>query len=173
MINQSAIGKSSRSNPATYVKAYDNIRSLFTNQQLSKIRGYKPKHFSFNVEGGRCETCSGDGEQVIEMQFLADIKLECEECKGKRFKREILEVKFKGKNIDDVLNLSVDQALEFFKDQKDIVNKIKALSAVGLGYIKLGQASSTLSGGESQRIKLAFSFLMSRRLGYTFMIFVS
>ena len=162
MVNQAAIGKSSRSNPATYVKAYDSIRSLFTNQQLAKIRGYKPKHFSFNVEGGRCETCSGDGEQVIEMQFLADIKLECEECKGKRFKREILEVKFDGKNIDDVLNLSVDQALEFFKDQKDIVNKIKALSDVGLGYVKLGQASSTLSGGESQRIKLA-SFLSKDR----------
>jgi excinuclease ABC subunit A len=135
---------------------------LFTNQQLSKIRGYKPKHFSFNVEGGRCETCSGDGEQVIEMQFLADIKLECEECKGKRFKREILEVKYLDKNIDDVLNLSVDEALEFFEHQKDIVSKIKALSDVGLGYVKLGQASSTLSGGESQRIKLA-SFLSKDR----------
>jgi len=163
MINQSAIGKSSRSNPATYVKAYDAIRSLFTSQQLAKIRGYKPKHFSFNVDGGRCETCSGDGEQVIEMQFLADIKLECEECKGKRFKREILEVQFNGKNIDDVLNLSVDEALEFFAEQKDIVSKIKALSDVGLGYIKLGQASSTLSGGEAQRIKLA-SFLGKERV---------
>ena len=163
MINQSAIGKSSRSNPATYVKAYDAIRSLFTNQQLAKIRGYKPKHFSFNVDGGRCETCSGDGEQVIEMQFLADIKLECEECKGKRFKREILEVQFNGKNIDDVLNLSVDEALAFFAKQKDIVSKIKALSDVGLGYIKLGQASSTLSGGEAQRIKLA-SFLGKERV---------
>ncbi len=163
MINQSAIGKSSRSNPATYVKAYDAIRSLFTNQQLAKIRGYKPKHFSFNVDGGRCETCSGDGEQVIEMQFLADIKLICEECKGKRFKREILEVQFNGKNIDDVLNLSVDEALEFFADHRDIVGKIKALSDVGLGYIKLGQASSTLSGGEAQRIKLA-SFLSKERV---------
>jgi len=163
MINQSAIGKSSRSNPATYVKAYDAIRSLFTSQQLAKIRGYKPKHFSFNVDGGRCETCSGDGEQVIEMQFLADIKLECEECKGKRFKREILEIQFNGKNIDDVLNLSVDEALVFFAEQKDIVSKIKALSDVGLGYIKLGQASSTLSGGEAQRIKLA-SFLGKDRV---------
>ncbi len=162
MVNQSAIGKSSRSNPATYVKAYDSIRSLFTSQQLAKIRGYKPKHFSFNVDGGRCETCSGDGEQVIEMQFLADIKLECEECKGKRFKREILEVQYKGKNIDDVLNMSVDEALDFFKDHKDIITKIKALSAVGLGYVKLGQASSTLSGGEAQRIKLA-SFLGKER----------
>jgi len=162
MINQSAIGKSSRSNPATYVKAYDSIRSLFTAQQLAKIRGYKPKHFSFNVDGGRCETCSGDGEQVIEMQFLADIKLECEECKGKRFKREILEVKYKDKNIDDVLNMSVDEALEFFTDHKDITSKIKALSDVGLGYVKLGQASSTLSGGEAQRIKLA-SFLGKER----------
>jgi len=162
MINQSAIGKSSRSNPATYVKAYDAIRMLFTNQQLAKIRGYKPKHFSFNVDGGRCETCNGDGEQVIEMQFLADIKLICEECKGKRFKREILEVQYNGKNIDDVLNLSVDEALEFFKGHKEIVSKIKALSDVGLGYIKLGQASSTLSGGEAQRIKLA-SFLSKER----------
>jgi len=171
MINQSAIGKSSRSNPATYVKAYDNIRSLFTSQQLAKIRGYKPKHFSFNVDGGRCETCSGDGEQVIEMQFLADIKLECEECRGKRFKREILEVKYNGKNIDDVLNLSVDEALIFFADHKDIVSKIQALSDVGLGYVKLGQASSTLSGGEAQRIKLASFLGKDRNKDKIFFIF--
>lgn len=154
-INQNPIGRSSRSNPITYVKAYDPIRKLFTDQQLSKIRGYKPKHFSFNVEGGRCETCKGEGEIVVEMQFLADVKLQCEECKGMRFKREILEVEYEGRNIQDVLNLSIEEALEFFKNEKEIVRKIQPLFDVGLGYIKLGQSSSTLSGGEAQRVKLA------------------
>ena len=158
MINQAAIGKSSRSNPITYVKAYDHIRNLMANQQLSKIRSYKPKHFSFNVDGGRCETCKGEGEQLIEMQFLADIRLECEECKGKRFKSDVLEVEYKGKNIHDILNLSIEEAMEFFSAEKEIINKIKALNEVGLGYVKLGQSSSTLSGGEAQRVKLA-SFL--------------
>ncbi|MEL6989553.1 MAG: excinuclease ABC subunit A, partial [Bacteroidota bacterium] len=158
MINQNPIGKSSRSNPVTYVKAYDPIRKLFTSQQMAKIRGYKPKHFSFNVEGGRCETCKGEGEILVEMQFLADVKLQCEECKGHRFKREILDVKFKGKNIFDVLNLSIEESLEFFEGEKEIIRKIKPLFDVGLGYIKLGQSSSTLSGGEAQRVKLA-SFL--------------
>jgi len=158
MINQNPIGKSSRSNPVTYVKAYDSIRKLFTDQQISKIRGYKPKHFSFNVEGGRCETCKGDGEIVVEMQFLADVKLQCEECRGQRFKREILDVKYDGKNIFDVLNLSIEESIEFFEGHAEIIRKIQPLFDVGLGYIKLGQASSTLSGGEAQRVKLA-SFL--------------
>ena len=158
MVNQRPIGKSSRSNPATYVKAYDAIRQLMSNQQLSKIRGFKPKHFSFNVEGGRCDACNGEGEQVIEMQFLADVRLECDSCQGKRFKQEVLDVQYKGKNIYDILNLSIEEALGFFDDRNDIIQKIQPLADVGLGYIKLGQSSSTLSGGEAQRVKLA-SFL--------------
>ena len=158
MINQNPIGKSSRSNPVTYVKAYDAIRNLMATQQLSKIRGYKPKHFSFNVEGGRCETCQGEGEQVVEMQFLADVRLQCEDCYGKRFKSEVLEVNYKGKNIFEILDLSIEEAIEFFKDSKEVVKKITPLNNVGLGYIKLGQSSNTLSGGEAQRVKLA-SFL--------------
>ncbi|MEM9917694.1 MAG: excinuclease ABC subunit UvrA, partial [Bacteroidota bacterium] len=166
MVNQNPIGKSSRSNPVTYVKAYDTIRNLMASQQLSRIRGYKPKHFSFNVEGGRCETCKGEGEQVIEMQFLADVRLVCEDCKGQRFKKEILEVRYKDKNIFEILNLSIEEALEFFEDAKDVVKKIKPLYDVGLGYIKLGQSSSTLSGGEAQRVKLA-SFLGKERSNET------
>lgn len=158
MINQSPIGKSSRSNPVTYVKAYDSIRKLFASQQLSKIRGYTPKHFSFNVDGGRCETCKGDGEITVEMQFLADVKLLCDECGGRKFKDDVLEVEYNGKNIHDILDLSIEEALDFFVDQKDIVQRIQPLYNVGLGYIKLGQSSSTLSGGEAQRVKLA-SFL--------------
>ena len=158
MISQSPIGRSSRSNPITYVKAYDAIRKLMSAQQLSLIRGYKPGYFSFNVEGGRCETCKGEGEQIVEMQFLADIRLECEECKGKKFRSEILEVKYKGKSIFEILDLSIEEALDFFADKKDIITKIKPLNDVGLGYVKLGQSSSTLSGGEAQRVKLA-SFL--------------
>jgi excinuclease ABC subunit A len=158
MINQNPIGKSSRSNPVTYVKAYDTIRSLMADRQLSRIRGYKPKHFSFNVDGGRCDACKGEGEQVVEMQFLADVRLECEVCKGQRFKQEVLEVEYKDKNIHDILNLSIDEALEFFSDAKDVVKKLQPLQDVGLGYVKLGQSSSTLSGGEAQRVKLA-SFL--------------
>lgn len=155
MINQSPIGKSSRSNPATYVKAYDAIRSLFAGQQASKIKGFATKHFSFNVEGGRCEKCKGEGEETVEMQFLADVKLICEDCKGKRFKKEVLEVEYKGKSIYDVLNLSVEEAMDFFSERKDILNKISPLFNVGLGYVKLGQSSNTLSGGEAQRVKLA------------------
>lgn len=158
MINQSPIGKSSRSNPVTYVKAYDAIRNLMASQQLSKIRGYKPSHFSFNVDGGRCDTCKGEGEQVIEMQFLADVRLECEECGGKRFKAEVLEVKYRNKSIFDILDMSVEEALDFFSDAQDVINKLQPLFDVGLGYVKLGQSSSTLSGGEAQRVKLA-SFL--------------
>ena len=155
MINQSPIGKSSRSNPVTYVKAYDTIRNLMANQQLSRIRGFKPKHFSFNVEGGRCEICKGEGEQVIEMQFLADVRLECEECKGRRFRQEVLDVRYKDRNIFEILDLSIEEAIEFFADAKEVVKKIQPLQDVGLGYIKLGQSSSTLSGGEAQRVKLA------------------
>ncbi len=163
MVNQNPIGKSSRSNPVTYVKAYDAIRNLMSKQQLSRIRGYLPKHFSFNVDAGRCETCNGDGEQVVEMQFLADVRLECEECKGQRFKAEILDVRFKEKNIFEILDLSVEEALDFFADVKEVVKKIQPLFNVGLGYIKLGQSSSTLSGGEAQRVKLA-SFLTKERV---------
>jgi excinuclease ABC subunit A len=160
-IDQNPIGRSSRSNPVTYVKAYDDIRNLFALQKISKIRNYKPKHFSFNVDGGRCETCKGDGEVTIEMQFMADVTLTCETCNGKRFKKEILEVKFQDLNIDDLLNLTIDDAIAFFDDhnEKKIVRKLKPLQDVGLGYVTLGQSSSTLSGGEAQRIKLA-SFLV-------------
>ena len=158
MIDQNPIGKSSRSNPVTYIKAYDEIRELYSKQPLSKMRGFLPKHFSFNVEGGRCDACKGEGEQVVEMQFLADVHLVCEVCNGKKFKEEVLEVTYKEKNIHDVLEMSVDEAIEFFKDEKDVPRKIAPLSEVGLGYIKLGQSSDTLSGGEAQRVKLA-SFL--------------
>ncbi|MFM2267275.1 MAG: excinuclease subunit [Bacteroidota bacterium] len=158
LINQSPIGKSSRSNPVTYVKAYDHIRDLFAKQTLSKVRGYKPGHFSFNTDGGRCDACKGEGEQVVEMQFLADVHLLCESCNGKRFKNETLDVQYKGKNIYDVLEMNVEEAIEFFKDEKDILSKIRPLFNVGLGYVQLGQSSSTLSGGEAQRVKLA-SFL--------------
>ncbi len=160
-VDQNPIGRSSRSNPVTYIKAYDDIRNLFASQKLSKIRNYKAKHFSFNVDGGRCETCKGDGEVTIEMQFMADVHLECETCNGKRFKKEILEVTFNDKNIDDVLTMTVDDAISFFKkhEEKKITKKLKPLQDVGLGYVQLGQSSSTLSGGEAQRIKLA-SFLI-------------
>ena len=158
MVDQNPLGRSSRSNAVTYTKSYDYIRDLFAKQQISKIRGFKAKDFSFNVEGGRCETCKGDGSVVVEMQFLADVELECEVCKGKRFKEEILDVKFKGKSIYDVLEMSIEESLIFFQDKKEIINRIQPLDDVGLGYIKLGQSSSTLSGGEAQRLKLA-SFL--------------
>jgi excinuclease ABC subunit A len=159
-IDQNPIGKSSRSNPITYIKAYDDIRSLFANQKLSKSRNYKSGFFSFNVDGGRCDNCKGEGETTVEMQFMADVHLLCEECKGNRFKDEILEVKFLDKNISDILNLTVDEALTFFtiNQEERITKKIQPLQDVGLGYVKLGQSSSTLSGGEAQRIKLA-SFL--------------
>ena len=162
LVDQNPIGKSSRSNPVTYIKAYDEIRDLFASQPLSKMRGFMPKHFSFNVDGGRCDACKGEGEQVVEMQFLADVHLVCDVCEGKRFKEEVLDITFHEKNIYDVLEMSVDEAIEFFnKDAKhgaDVAKKIQPLSDVGLGYVKLGQSSNTLSGGEAQRVKLA-SFL--------------
>ncbi len=160
-IDQNPIGRSSRSNPVTYIKAYDDIRKLLATQKLSKIRNYQPKHFSFNVEGGRCEVCKGEGVVTIEMQFMADVHLQCESCKGKRFKKDVLEVAFEGKNIDDILNLTIDDAIDFFSKNEapKIANKLKPLQDVGLGYVQLGQSSSTLSGGEAQRIKLA-SFLI-------------
>ncbi|MAU37023.1 MAG: excinuclease ABC subunit A [Flavobacteriales bacterium] len=156
-INQNPIGKSSRSNPSTYIKVYDDIRKLFAKQLLAKKRKYTPGFFSFNVTGGRCEKCQGEGENKIEMQFMADVYLQCEECKGKKFKQEILEVKFVEKNISEILNLSVDKAIKFFKDNNEpiIAKRLQPLKEVGLGYIKLGQSSNTLSGGEAQRIKLA------------------
>jgi len=155
LVDQNPIGKSSRSNPVTYIKAYDAIRDLYADQHSAKLKGLQPKHFSFNVEGGRCEVCKGDGEIIVEMQFLADVHLTCDECKGQRFKDDILEVAFKEKNISQVLDLTIDEALDFFKEKKDIFERLKPLQDVGLGYIKLGQSSSTLSGGEAQRVKLA------------------
>jgi excinuclease ABC subunit A len=157
-VDQNPIGKSSRSNPISYVKAYDVIRQLYADQPISQQRGYKPSTFSFNVEGGRCDTCEGEGEIKVEMQFMADIFLNCESCHGKRFKQETLEVEYKGKNIADVLDMTIEEALEFFKDKKGVYDKILPLYDVGLGYVKLGQSSNSLSGGEAQRVKLA-SFL--------------
>lgn len=155
MVDQNPIGKSSRSNPVTYVKAYDSIRDLFAELPASKSKKFKPSHFSFNVDGGRCEQCKGEGEVTIEMQFMADLILPCEFCHGKRFKDEILEIQYKGKNIADILELTVDEAMDFFEDKPSISNKIAPLQNVGLGYVALGQSSNTLSGGEAQRIKLA------------------
>ena len=156
-IDQNPIGRSSRSNPTTYIKAYDDIRALFAKQPLAKQRGLQPKHFSFNVDGGRCDTCKGDGTTTIEMQFMADVVLECEQCKGKRFKKNILEIKYQNHSIDDLLRLSVDEAIALFEkhNEKRLVTKLHPLQAVGLGYVALGQSSATLSGGEAQRIKLA------------------
>lgn len=171
MIDQNPIGKSSRSNPVTYIKAYDAIRDLYARQPLSKIRGYQAKHFSFNVDGGRCDTCKGEGEQVVEMQFLADVHLTCETCRGRRFRDEILEVTYKEKNIHDVLEMSVDEALAFFKEEKDVSARIQPLQDVGLGYIKLGQSSDTLSGGEAQRVKLASFLGKGKQQGHVLFIF--
>ncbi len=157
-VDQNPIGKSSRSNPVTYVKAYDVIRTLFSEQPLSKQRGYKPAFFSFNVDGGRCEACQGEGNVTVEMQFMADIHLACESCKGKRFKNEILEVTYNDKNISDVLAMTIDEAIDFFSGKSQLINRLLPLQEVGLGYIGMGQSSNTLSGGEAQRVKLA-SFL--------------
>ena len=175
LVDQNPIGRSSRSNPVTYIKAYDEIRKLFSSLPLSKQMNFTPAFFSFNVEGGRCEECKGDGEIVVEMQFMADLKLACESCHGKRFTQDVLEVEYQGKNIYDVLDMTIDQAMEFFGSmkgttEKKIVKRMKPLQDVGLGYVKLGQSSSTLSGGESQRVKLAF-FLGEEKSDSTMFIF--
>ena len=171
-VDQNPIGKSSRSNPVTYVKAYDEIRKLFADQPLAKQMGYTAGYFSFNTDGGRCEECKGEGTVTVEMQFMADLVLECESCHGKRFKKEILEVYYEGKNIYEVLEMTVNQAIEFFDThgQKKIVKKLLPLQDVGLGYIKLGQSSSTLSGGENQRVKLAY-FLSIEKSQPTIFVF--
>lgn len=175
MVDQNPIGKSSRSNPVTYIKAYDEIRDLFAKQPLSKMRGFLPKHFSFNVDAGRCDTCKGEGEQVVEMQFLADVHLECDVCHGKKFKEEVLDVQYQGKNIHDILEMSVDEAIGFFNMDKkqgaDVAKRIQPLSDVGLGYVKLGQSSNTLSGGEAQRVKLASFLGKGKSQGHILFIF--
>jgi len=177
MVDQNPIGKSSRSNPVTYIKAYDDIRTLYTAQPAAKQRGFKPAHFSFNVEGGRCEACQGEGIQTITMQFMADIRLVCEACKGKRFKEEVLEIEYKGKSISDVLDLTVDEAIAFFSQESDkavnrnIIERLKPLQRVGLGYVGLGQSSSSLSGGEAQRVKLASFLSKGANAQHTLFIF--
>ena len=168
-VDQSPIGRTPRSNPATYTGVFSDIRQLFVNLPEAKIRGYKPGRFSFNVKGGRCETCGGNGYKTIEMNFLPDVMVPCEVCHGKRYNRETLEVRFKGKSIADVLDMTVNMAVEFFENVPQILPKIKALQDVGLGYIKLGQSSTTLSGGESQRVKLATE-LSKRDTGKTLYI---
>ena len=168
-VDQSPIGRTPRSNPATYTGVFSDIRDLFVSLPEAKIRGYKPGRFSFNVKGGRCETCGGNGYKTIEMNFLPDVMVPCEECHGKRYNRETLEVRFKGKSIADVLDMTINQAVEFFENQPNILQKIRTLQEVGLGYIKLGQSSTTLSGGESQRVKLATE-LAKRDTGRTFYI---
>ena len=174
-VDQNPIGRSTRSNPVTYIKAYDEIRRLFSEQQLSRQMAYTPAHFSFNTAGGRCEECQGEGSVTVEMQFMANLTLECDHCHGKRFKQDVLEVMYKGANIFDVLEMTVNQAIEFFgahngSVEKRIVKRLKPLQDVGIGYVKLGQSSSTLSGGESQRVKLA-SFLANERPEPTIFVF--
>ena len=174
-VDQNPIGKSSRSNPVTYLKAFDEIRKLFSVQQASKIHGFKPSHYSFNVEGGRCEECQGEGEIKVEMQFMADVRLVCESCHGRRFKDEILQVTYRGKNIFDILEMTINEAIDFFKSSGEaienrIVKKLMPLQQVGLGYVKLGQSSSTLSGGESQRVKLAY--FLSKESGEERILFI-
>jgi excinuclease ABC subunit A len=168
-VDQSPIGRTPRSNPATYTGVFTDIRDLFAQLPESKIRGYKPGRFSFNVKGGRCETCEGAGLRLIEMEFLPDVYVPCETCKGKRYNRETLEVRFKGKSISDVLDMTVEEAVTFFENQPKIIRKIQTLSEVGLGYISLGQHATTLSGGEAQRVKLATE-LSKRDTGKTFYI---
>jgi excinuclease ABC subunit A len=176
LVDQNPIGKSSRSNPVTYLKAYDEIRKLYAEQQASVQNNYKASHFSFNIEGGRCEECQGEGVIRVEMQFMADVELTCENCKGMRFKKDILDVKYHEKNIFDMLEMTIDEAIEFFsghygKSEKRIIDKLKPLADVGLGYIKMGQSSSTLSGGESQRVKLAYFLSQEKGTGHILFIF--
>ncbi len=174
-VDQNPIGTSSRSNPATYLKAFDEIRKLFAEQQLSKQMGFTPSYFSFNSEGGRCEECKGEGTITIPMQFMADIQVECEVCHGKRYKQEVLDVLYRGKSIYDFLDMTINQAIEFLEEEpgtleKRIIKKLRPLKDVGLGYIKLGQSSSTLSGGENQRVKLAY-YISQENLDHTLFIF--
>ncbi|MEA1877955.1 MAG: ATP-binding cassette domain-containing protein, partial [Bacteroidota bacterium] len=176
MIDQNPIGRSSRSNPVTYLKVYDEIRKLFADLPQSKMSGFKPAHFSFNVDGGRCEECQGEGEIKVEMQFMADVHLVCDHCHGKRFKDEVLDVRYHGSNIHDILGMTVEEAIEFFGNQNEkqankISTKLMPLSDVGLGYVKLGQSSSTLSGGESQRVKLASFLSKGQESGKNLFIF--
>ncbi len=171
IVDQSPIGKSPRSNPISYVKGYEIIREIFASTPQARIRGYKPGYFSFNVDGGRCQTCQGEGFVKVEMQFLADLYLECDDCKGTRFKKELREVTYKGKNIVDILNFTVDEAIQFFSGHDRILNYLNVLDDVGLGYIKLGQPSNTLSGGEAQRIKLAKHLISQRKNKNTLFIF--
>ena len=174
LVDQSPIGRSARSNPVTYIKAFDLIRDLLAHTQVAKIRGFTPGHFSFNVPGGRCEVCEGEGVQTIEMQFLADLYLTCESCKGKRFKQEVLDVTFHGKNVDDILGMTVTEAIQFFSQSaegKRVVKRLQILNEVGLGYLRLGQSATTLSGCEAQRIKLAHHLTASENEGKTLFIF--
>jgi excinuclease ABC subunit A len=176
LVDQNPIGKSSRSNPVTYLKAYDEIRKLYSELQASVQNNYKASHFSFNIEGGRCEECQGEGIIRVEMQFMADVELTCEACRGMRFRKDILDVKYYNKNIYDMLEMTIDDAIDFFsshpgKNEKRIIEKLKPLSDVGLGYIKMGQSSSTLSGGESQRVKLAYFLSQERGSGHILFIF--
>ncbi|MFK7923194.1 MAG: excinuclease ABC subunit UvrA [Bacteroidia bacterium] len=171
LVDQQPVGRSTRSNPVTYIKAYDHIRDLYSKQPLAKVKGLKPGDFSFNVEGGRCDECQGEGNVTVEMQFLPDVKLLCDVCQGKRFKRHVLEVTYEGKNIHDVLNMTISEAQVFFQKQKKIQTKLEILNRVGLGYLRLGQSTSTLSGGEAQRMKLAFFLAQSSQANNTFYIF--
>jgi excinuclease ABC subunit A len=155
LVDQSPIGRTPRSNPVTYIKAFDQVRDLFASTPEAQARGYQSGHFSFNIPGGRCETCQGDGTVTVEMQFLADVELICDDCKGTRYRPQVLEIKYKGKNIHDVLSMTVEEALEFFGDAPRLAQKLKVLTDVGLGYLRLGQSATTLSGGEAQRVKLA------------------
>jgi excinuclease ABC subunit A len=173
LVDQSPIGRSPRSNPITYIKAFELIRDLLANTQAAKIHGYAPGYFSFNVPGGRCETCEGDGVQKIEMQFMADLYLTCESCKGRRYKKEALDVRYNGKNVDDILSMTVSEAIDFFRSRTDgrrVAQKLKILDDVGLGYLRLGQPATTLSGGEAQRVKLA-AHLSAQQEGHTLFIF--
>jgi excinuclease ABC subunit A len=171
LVDQNPIGRSSRSNPVTYVKAWDEIRNLYAAQPAAKAGGLKPSAFSFNVEGGRCDVCQGEGEVKIEMQFMADIFLPCEACNGKRFKQHVLDVTYQDKNVSEVLDMTIDEALEFFRKEPKIFNKLKPLQDVGLGYVQLGQSSNTLSGGEAQRIKLASFLIKGNNTSKTLFIF--